>query len=93
MTRTNVDLAGTLGGTTGDGAIDNLVVNGTTGADRIRIQGRGSGATVKGLATTVWVTHADPTDTLSVNTLEGNDNVLVNGVAGVLQVLVDGAPV
>jgi Ca2+-binding RTX toxin-like protein len=93
VTRTNLDLAETLGGSAGDGVVDNVVVNGTNGADRIRIHGTRSGATVKGLATTVSVKHADPTDTLSVNTLEGTDNVLVNGVAGVLQVLVDGAPV
>ena len=91
--RTNLDLAGTLGGSAGDGAVDNVVVNGTDGDDRIRIDGSGSGANVRGLATTVSVKHADPTDRLSVNTLEGTDNVFVNGVAGVLEVLVDGAPV
>jgi hypothetical protein len=90
---TNLDLAGTLGGSAGDGAVDNVVVNGTDGNDRIHIDGSGSGANVTGLATAVSVKHADPTDRLSVNTLEGTDNVFVNGVAGVLQVLVDGVPV
>jgi Ca2+-binding RTX toxin-like protein len=90
---TNLDLAGTLGGSAGDGAVDNVVVNGTNGNDRIRINGNRSGADVTGLATAVSVKHADPTDRLSVNTLEGTDNVFVNGVAGVLQVLVDGVPV
>ena len=37
--------------------------------------------------------HADPPDLLSVNTLAGPDHVTANGVAGVLQVLVDGAAV
>ena len=46
-----------------------------------------------GLATAVSITHADPSDKLSVNTLAGTDNVLATGVAGVLQVLVDGSPV
>ncbi|HKF80651.1 MAG TPA: hypothetical protein VKB17_07480 [Thermoleophilaceae bacterium] len=90
--RTNLDLAGTLGGSAGDGAVDNVVAGGTNGDDRIRINGTGSGADVTGLATAVSVRHADPTDRLSVNTLEGTDNVLVNGVAGVLQVLVNGVP-
>ena len=90
---TNLDLAGTLGGSAGDGAIDNVVLAGTNGNDRIRVNGSPSGADVTGLATAVSVKHADPADRLSVNTLEGTDNVLVNGVAGVLQVLVDGAPV
>ena len=46
-----------------------------------------------GLATAVSVTHADPTDSLSVNTLAGTDNVVTTGVAGALQVQVDGSPV
>ena len=93
VTRTNLDLAGTLGGSAGDGAVDNVVVNGTNGDDRIDIQGNGSGADVTGLATAVSVKHAEPTDGLSVNTLAGTDNVVATGVAGVLQVQVDGSPV
>jgi hypothetical protein len=92
VTQTNIDLAATLGGTAPDGIAENVVVNATNGDDDIAINGNGSGADVTGLATAVSITHADPTDTLSVNTLAGTDNVLVNGVAGVLQVLVDGAP-
>jgi hypothetical protein len=92
VTQTNLDLAGTLGGSAADGAVDNVVVNGTDGVDTIDIAGSGSGAVVTGLATAVSVEHPDPTDTLSVNTRAGTDNVLVNGLAGVIQVLVDGAP-
>jgi hypothetical protein len=93
VTQTNVDLAGTLGGSAGDGAVDNVVVNGTDGDDTINIDGNGSGADVSGLATAVSVRHAEPTDTLSVNDLAGTDHVATNGVAGVLQVLVDGVAV
>jgi hypothetical protein len=92
VTRTNVDLAGALGGSAADGAADNVVVNATNGVDTIDIAGSAAGAAVTGLATAVSVEHPDPTDTLSVNTLAGADSVLVNGVAGVIQVLVDGAP-
>jgi Ca2+-binding RTX toxin-like protein len=92
VTQTNIDLAATLGGTAPDGIAENVVVNGTNGDDDIAINGNGSGADVTGLATAVSITQADPTDTLSVNTLAGTDNVLVNGLAGLLQVLVDGAP-
>jgi Ca2+-binding RTX toxin-like protein len=91
--QTNLDLASALGGDAPDGADDNVVVNGTDGDDNIRIAGNGSGADVTGLATAVSITHADPTDKLSVNTLAGADNVLATGVAGVLQVLVDGSAV
>jgi hypothetical protein len=96
VTRTNLDLAGALGGNVPDGAVDNVVVNGTNGDDTIDIRGNGSGADVSGLATAVSVEHADPTDPadrLSVDTRAGTDNVTTNGVAGVLQVLVDGDPV
>ena len=50
------------------------------------------GIDVTGLASTVSVTHADPFDGLAVNTLGGNNDVAVNGVAGLLQLLVDGVP-
>ena len=93
VTETNLDLASALGGTAPDGLVDDVVVNGTDGDDSINIQGNGSGADVTGLATAVTVTHADPTDRLSVNTLAGIDDVVAKDVAGVLQVLVDGAPV
>src|SRR6185436_12264176 len=91
--QTNLDLAGALGGDAPDHADDNVVVNGTDGDDNVQIAGNGSGADVTGLATAVSITHADPSDKLSVNTLAGTDNVLATGVAGVLQVLVDGSPV
>jgi len=93
VTQTNIDLAGAFGGNAGDGAVDSVVVNGTDGDDNIAINGNGSGADVIGLATTVSVKHADPTDTLSVNTLLGTDHVATNGVAGLIQVLVDGLAV
>jgi hypothetical protein len=93
VTKVNVDLAGTLGGGDGDGAVDNVIVNGTDGDDSINIDGNGSGADVTGLATAVSVTHADQGDSLSVNTLAGTDSVNANGVFGALKVLVDGAPV
>jgi Ca2+-binding RTX toxin-like protein len=93
VVQTNLDLAGALGGAAPDGAVDSVIVNGTDGDDSIAIAGNGSGADVTGLATAVSVEHADPNDKLSVNTLASADSVLAAGVAGVLQVLVDGSPV
>jgi hypothetical protein len=93
VTQTNIDLAGAFGGTVSDGISDSIVVNGTNGDDNIAVNGNGTGADVTGLATAVSITHADTTDTLSVNTLAGTDNVAVNGVAGAIQVLVDGIAV
>lgn len=93
--QTNIDLAPSLGGTTSDGVGDSVVVNGTEGDDNIAVNGSGSQVDVTGLATAVSVKHPDasnPADTLAVNTLGGNDSVFTSGVAGLLQLLVDGAP-
>jgi hypothetical protein len=92
VTQTNLDLAADLGGSAPDHALDNVVVNGTNGADNVHVTGNGSGADVTGLATAVSITHADPDDRLSVNTLPGADSVAVDGVAGALQVQVNGQP-
>jgi len=93
VTETNIDLAGAPGGSVADGVADSVVVDAIDGDDDIAIDGNGSGADLTGLATAVSVSHADPTDSLSLNTLAGTDNVLVNGVAGLLQLLVDGLAV
>ena len=93
VTQTNLDLAETLGGAAPDNAIDNVVVNGTDGVDSIDIASNGSSADVTGLATAVSVEHASTIDVLSVNTLAGDDGVDTSGVAGDLQVKVDGAAV
>jgi Ca2+-binding RTX toxin-like protein len=88
VTQTNLDLAGAPGGNAPDGALDSVVVNGTDGVDDINVAGNGSGADVTGLATAVSITHADPSDDLTVDTLGGVDNVSVAGVAGLLDVVV-----
>jgi RTX calcium-binding nonapeptide repeat (4 copies) len=92
VTKTDLDLAGTLGGSAGDGADDSVIVNGTDGDDNINVAASDSAADLTGLATSVSVTHAERSDTLSVNTLAGTDNVTTSGVFG-LQVLVDGGAV
>ena len=43
----NVDLAGTLGGATGDGQADRVVVNGTNGDDAINVNGDATEVTAK----------------------------------------------
>jgi hemolysin type calcium-binding protein len=95
--KVNLDLAGTIGGNAADGAADNVVVNGTTGDDRIAVQGSASGVDVTGLASTVSIRHSEAsalvTDTLAINTLGGANEVFTNGIAGVLKVLVDGQAV
>ena len=75
VTSVNVDLAGTLGGITGDGAADHVVVDGTDGDDAINVSGDASAVNVKGLATRTSIRHAEPTDRLDIDTKAGNDTV------------------
>ncbi len=71
----NVDLAGTLGGATGDGQADSVIVNGTNGNDTINVSGDASGVAVSGLAAPVAIEHQEPNDGLTVNGLGGNDAI------------------
>jgi len=95
VTNVRVDLAGTLGGTTGDGQADRLIVNATEGEDAINVQGDAEVVKVSGLSATVAVLHAEaPNDRLEINTLAGRDAVDSSGLAaGAIQLLVDGISV
>jgi hypothetical protein len=88
----NVDLAGTLGGATGDGQSDRVVVNGTAGDDTITVNGDAGGVKVSGLAATVAVLRSEAAnDRLEINTLAGRDTVDSGGLAaGAIQLFVDG---
>ena len=77
----NVDLAGTLGGATGDGQADSVIVNGTNGNDTINVSGDASGVTVSGLAALVAIQHQEPNDRLAVNGLGGNDAISAAALA------------
>jgi Ca2+-binding RTX toxin-like protein len=87
-----VDLAGTLGGPTGDGQPDRLVVNATDSEDAINVNGDASGVKVSGLAAGIVILHPEATnDRLEINTLAGRDTVDSSGLAaGAIQLLVDG---
>jgi Ca2+-binding RTX toxin-like protein len=71
-----VDLAGTLGGTTGDGAADTVTVNGTAGDDHISVVSSGTSVLVKGLAAQVSIANVEgANDSLVINGLGGNDTI------------------
>ncbi|HSC49450.1 MAG TPA: hypothetical protein VLD16_04230 [Gaiellaceae bacterium] len=87
----NVDLAGSLGGTTGDAALDSVVVNGTAGDDAIKVGGDTSGVAVSGLRSQVSIQHQEPTDQLAVSGLAGNDSIDASGLAaGAIALTLDG---
>jgi RTX calcium-binding nonapeptide repeat (4 copies) len=91
VTNVNLDLAGTLGGTTGDGQTDRVNVNGTNLNDAVTAAGDSSGVTVSGLHTQVAIQHQEPTDQLFVEGLAGDDHISATGLAaGAITEFLDG---
>jgi Ca2+-binding RTX toxin-like protein len=88
----NVDLAGTLGGATGDGQADRVVVSATNGDDAIDVSGDADVVKVSGLAPTIKILHSEvANDRLEINTLAGTDTVDTIGLAaGAIPLFVDG---
>jgi Ca2+-binding RTX toxin-like protein len=88
-----IDLIGTLGGAAiGDGQIDTIIVNGTSGNDVVEVAGAGSSYTVAGLAAFVRVLGSEgANDRLTVNGLAGDDVVdAENLAAGVVRLTANG---
>jgi Ca2+-binding RTX toxin-like protein len=82
VTEVNIDLAGTIGGTAGDGAADTVTVQGTAGDDVIVLSIDGNGALViDGLASRIVIEHFEfANDTLVINGLSGDDVIEASGV-------------
>jgi Ca2+-binding RTX toxin-like protein len=74
------DLAGAPGAAAGDGAADRIVVTGTPGHDRVTAAGDGARTTVGGLPATVTILNGEPTDSLVLKTLGGDDAVDATGL-------------
>jgi Ca2+-binding RTX toxin-like protein len=92
VTEVNVNLAGTIGGTAGDGAADTVIVNATNGADIIDVVGAGSSVSVLGLAARTNVTNSEgANDSLVINGLGGDDGITATTLpAGVVKLTIDG---
>jgi Ca2+-binding RTX toxin-like protein len=92
VTQVNIDLAAPAGSGTGDGAVDNVVVNGTAGDDVAVVAGDATGVSVSGLAAQVQITGAEAAnDRLTVNALAGDDAVVASALsAGVIQFAANG---
>jgi len=92
VSRVNIELAGTLGGATGDGQPDRVAVNATNGDDAIDVSGDAEVVKVSDLAPTTEILHSEvANDRLEINTLAGTDTVDTIGLAaGAIQLFVDG---
>ena len=79
----NIDLSGTAGSGQGDGAADNVIVNGTAGDDNVTVASSGAGVVVNGLAAKVTLAGAEGAlDSLTVNGLGGDDTIDASGARG-----------
>jgi Ca2+-binding RTX toxin-like protein len=92
LTNMDVNLAGVLGGTGGDGQPDNVIINATNGDDVVVVAGDASGVSVIGLAAQVNITDSEAAnDTLTVSALAGDDVVDASALAaGAIQLTADG---
>jgi hypothetical protein len=87
----DVDLAAASGA--GDGQADTVTVVGTNDADDIRVETDGPGVRVEGLRTETAISGNETIDVLRVEARGGDDDVdVANGVAGLIQVVVDLGP-
>jgi Ca2+-binding RTX toxin-like protein len=81
LVEVNPRLAGTIGGTTGDGAADNVVVDGTGGDDVVSVTGGPGTVQAVGLAALVSATGVTAgSDRLTVNGLAGDDVLDASGL-------------
>ena len=89
--KVDIDLAEAIGGGAGDGVADAITVNGTNGADNVAVAANAGIVEVTGLFTAIGISHSEvANDTLAINTLGGNDDVVIDGgVAALIQTLVD----
>jgi Ca2+-binding RTX toxin-like protein len=87
----NIDLAGTIGGTSGDAQVDNITLNGTNDADVVEILGEARVFGVLGLPALIDINNAEGIDQLRVNGNDGDDSINASILpAGIIQLTLDG---
>src|SRR5262245_9776777 len=82
VTQVAVNLAGTLGGSTGDGAADQVIADATNGDNQISVTAAGGAVNVGGLSATLTINQAEATDSLTIQGLGGNDFINATGLLG-----------
>ena len=86
-----IDLAGTVNGTSGDGAVDSIVLEGDEQPEFIELFFENGKITSDGLPTEVSIEHMDANDRLRINGNGGRDVISVAEIgAGVMQFTLDG---
>ena len=91
VTGVHIDLAATIGGTTGDGAADTVTLNATNGDDVIVVFSSGTSLFIQGLAEQVVIDNFEAAlDRLVINGLGGDDVVEASNVLAPFGVVVNG---
>ena len=86
-----IDLAGTLGGTTGDAQADEVSVIDGNGNDHISVVANGTTVTVTGLAAQVTIDHIETADRLIIDDLGGDDVIVASGnLSALINLTIDG---
>ncbi|OWJ66121.1 calcium-binding protein [Inquilinus limosus] len=80
-TRIGIDLAATAGGTTGDGAVDSVTVEGTAGIDKISLSSSADALGIGGLQASVAIQHSEAGDRLLISAGDGDDVINAAAVA------------
>jgi Ca2+-binding RTX toxin-like protein len=91
LTNISANLAGTIGGNTGDAQADNVIINCTTNNDVVYVTNALGVASVFGLSAKVTISNSEPAhDRLTVNTLGGDDVVDASEMAaGIIALTAD----
>jgi Ca2+-binding RTX toxin-like protein len=85
-----VDINLAAAGGAGDGAADQVTVNGTGGNDQINVVGAGTSVAVTGLSAQVNINGSEASDLLAINAGGGNDTINAGTLpAGVIGLTID----
>jgi len=89
----DIDLASSLGGSSGDGSADTVTLNGNSSDEAVAISGQNGSATTTGLSALARITNAEAaTDVLVVNGLGGDDTITAATLAAsAMKLTLDGA--
>jgi Ca2+-binding RTX toxin-like protein len=90
VTTVEVDLAGTLDGTAGDGQVDTIFINATNDDDVITFSNNNGVLTVSGVAAEVQISGFEATDRIVINGLAGDDVVEASGLGTAMQLTANG---
>jgi Ca2+-binding RTX toxin-like protein len=91
VTQVVVNLAGTIGGAIGDGAVDQVIADASNGDNQISITAAAGVVSVSGLPGALTINQAESTDSLTVQGLGGNDFINATGFpASTMKLTLDG---